>query len=143
MWVRAVLLAAALALAPLSVRATDLVVWWEEGWNPGEDQAVRETVAAFEQKTGKKVELVFITADKLPARTVAAVEAGHPPDLVYGIDVAYIGFPRWAREGRLADFADALGPLAGQFDKDVLDDASLLDATTGRRGLYALPMGVV
>ena len=53
MRVRAVLLAAALMLAPLGARAADLVVWWEEGFNPEEDQAVREIVAAFEQKTGK------------------------------------------------------------------------------------------
>src|SRR4051794_34048403 len=56
MRVRAVLLAAALMLAPLTARAADLVVWWEEGYYPGEDQAVRELVAAFEQKTGTRVE---------------------------------------------------------------------------------------
>src|SRR4051812_47138562 len=107
MRVRTVLLAAALVLVPLAAQAADLTVWWEKGWNPDEDQAVRETVAAFERKTGKQVELAFQTVDGLPARAVAAVEAGHPPDLVYGIDVAYIAFPRWAREGRLADLSDA------------------------------------
>ena len=59
MRVRAILLAAALMLVPLGVRATDLVVWWEEGHNSEENQAVRETVVAFEHKTGKQVELVF------------------------------------------------------------------------------------
>src|SRR5690348_14084421 len=54
MRVRAVLLAAALVLAPLGTRAADLVVWWEEGYHPREDQAVRELVAAFELKTGKR-----------------------------------------------------------------------------------------
>jgi hypothetical protein len=34
MRVRAVLLAAMFALAPLDARAADLVVWWEEGYNP-------------------------------------------------------------------------------------------------------------
>src|SRR3954454_20436462 len=87
MQVRAVLLAAALVLAPLGARAADLVVWWEEGSNPREDQAVRETVAAFEQKTGDDVQLTFYpgtirpgTIGELPNRTAAAVEAGHPPD---------------------------------------------------------------
>ena len=42
MRVRAVLLAAALALAPLGVRAADLVVWWEKGFYPEADQAVRD-----------------------------------------------------------------------------------------------------
>jgi ABC-type glycerol-3-phosphate transport system substrate-binding protein len=56
---RAVLLSAVLVLAPLGVRAADLVVWWDEGFYAEEAEAVRETVAAFEQRTGKQVELVF------------------------------------------------------------------------------------
>ena len=51
-------LAAMLAMAPLGAKAADLVVWWEEGVNPEEDAAVRETIAAFEQDTGKQVDLV-------------------------------------------------------------------------------------
>jgi hypothetical protein len=42
---------------PLVARAADLVVWWEKGFYPAEDAAVRELVAAFEKKTGKTVEL--------------------------------------------------------------------------------------
>src|SRR5689334_22167472 len=68
MRVRAVLLTAVLALAPLAVRAADLVVWWEEGYYPAEDQAVRELVAAFQQKTGEQVELAFYPQEALPGR---------------------------------------------------------------------------
>ncbi len=53
-----ILLAAALMLAPLGVWAADLVVWWEKGYYPQEDAAIAEIIAAFEQKTGKRVELV-------------------------------------------------------------------------------------
>jgi ABC-type glycerol-3-phosphate transport system substrate-binding protein len=51
---RAVILAAALFLAPLPAKAGDLVVWWNEGPYAEENAAVREIVAAFEQKTGKR-----------------------------------------------------------------------------------------
>ena len=34
-------------------------MWWEEGFNAEEDAAVKETIAAFEQGSGKQVELVF------------------------------------------------------------------------------------
>ena len=44
-------------MAPLGAKAADLVVWWEEGVNPEEDAAVREIIAAFEQETGKQVDL--------------------------------------------------------------------------------------
>src|SRR5256885_822314 len=53
MRVPAVLLAAALALAPLGARAANLVVWWEGELFPKEDEAVREIAAAFERKTGR------------------------------------------------------------------------------------------
>ena len=37
---RAVVLAVAIVLAPLGARAADLVVWWEKGFYPQEDEAV-------------------------------------------------------------------------------------------------------
>src|SRR4051794_15314844 len=139
MRVRAILLAVTLALAPLDVRAADLVVWWEKGWNPEEDQAVREIVTAFQQKTGKQIDLAVRSLEHLVASTVAAVEAGHPPDFVFGLLVQDY-FAQWAYEGRLAELSDALGPMAAQFDRDALDFNTFLDATTGKRGLYALTM---
>jgi ABC-type glycerol-3-phosphate transport system substrate-binding protein len=42
-----ILLAAALMLVPLGARAADLVVWWQQGITPQEDEAVVEIVAAF------------------------------------------------------------------------------------------------
>src|SRR3954447_12285752 len=138
MRVRAILLAAALALTPLAARAADLVVWWEEGFNPEEDQAVREIVAAFERKTGKRVDFGSPSRDDMSTKVPAAVEAGRPPDFLFGTD-AYYG--QWAHEGRLADLTDVLGPAAAQFDQDALARDTLLDATAGKRGLFALPMG--
>jgi hypothetical protein len=49
MQVRAVILAAALMLAPISAQAADLVVWWDKGYYPEEDAAVAELVTGFEQ----------------------------------------------------------------------------------------------
>jgi hypothetical protein len=54
---QALLVALALVLAPLGAKAADLVVWWDEGYYPEEREAVEEIVAAFEQETGKQVEL--------------------------------------------------------------------------------------
>jgi multiple sugar transport system substrate-binding protein len=78
-------LALALALAPLGAKAADLVVWWSEGYTNQEDEAVREVIAAFEQKAGKQVELVLHPDQELPDKLVAAVEAGEPPDFAFSI----------------------------------------------------------
>jgi multiple sugar transport system substrate-binding protein len=132
-------LAVALAMVPLGARAADLVVWWEEGANPEEDAAVRETIAAFEQETGKQVQLVLAQQEKL----VAALEAGRPtPDFVFTVAETQ-PYERWAYEGRLVDLADAVGHFSDLFDPDALERVTLLDGTTGQRGLYLLPMGLV
>jgi hypothetical protein len=56
---RIAVLAAALIIGPVGARGADLAVWWEEGVYPEENEAVREIVAAFEHKLGKRVELVL------------------------------------------------------------------------------------
>jgi hypothetical protein len=133
-------LVAALVLAPLGVQAADLVVWWEEGFNPEEDAAVREMVAAFERKTGKHVELVQPSVEDIETKAQAAVSAGQPPDFLFGTNTDYY-YGQWAEEGRLIDLSDVIAPFASLFDPDAIRYATLLDATTGRRALHALPMG--
>jgi multiple sugar transport system substrate-binding protein len=135
-----VLLSVAIVTAPLSARAADLVVWWEQGWNPQEDEAIREIIGAFEQDTGKQVELEQPLFNEIGAKAQAAVEAGQPPDFLWGSDPVY-SYGQWAYEGRLVDLSDEILPFKSLFDPDALAAATLFDATTGRRALYALPMG--
>ena len=70
---RAVVLAVAIFLAPLGARAADLVVWWEKGHYAEPDEAVQEIIAAFEQRSGKQVGLVFYPDNEIPGKLVAAL----------------------------------------------------------------------
>jgi multiple sugar transport system substrate-binding protein len=132
------LLAVAFAIAPLGAAAADLVVWWEKGFYDQEDEAVAEIVAAFEQESGKEVELVQPEQDEVNDKVRAAVVAGQPPDFLYGT-IATWG--RYAYEDQLADLEDVLGPVLDLFDADALDAGMSFNGKTGRRGLYGLPMG--
>jgi multiple sugar transport system substrate-binding protein len=139
---RAVLFAATLMLAPLGARAADLVVWWDEPVYPKEEEALHDTVVAFERETGKQVELVFYPQEELADRIFKAIEAGHPPDLAFGVLLnTYI--PRWALEDRLVNLTEPVGYFSSMFDAYQLDRAVLLNATTGQRALYGLPIGQV
>jgi multiple sugar transport system substrate-binding protein len=139
---RAVVLAVALALAPPGARAADLVVWWDKPIYPKEQEALHDTIAAFEQKTGKQVELVFSPEEELSDRIFKALEAGDPPDFAFGFLLnTYI--PKWALEDRLVDLSDAIGSSSNLFDPGALGRVTLLDASTGHKALYALPMGEV
>jgi multiple sugar transport system substrate-binding protein len=140
MQIRAILLAVMLMMVPLSAGAADLVVWWQTDFFPQEDKPVAEVIAAFEQKTGKRVELVQPTQTDIIEKAQAALEAGRPPDFLFGATVSRLA-ARWAYEGRLADLEGVLSPVLDMFDTDAIDVSTLLDGTTGRRGLYALPMG--
>ena len=128
-------------LAPLGAQAADLVVWWQKGYYAQEDEAVREIIAAFEQETGKQVELDLPSTMRSRPRSQAAVEAGQPPDFLFGGGNTAYYSGQWAYEDRLIDLSDEILPFASLFDPDALAFATLFDATTGRRALYALPMG--
>jgi multiple sugar transport system substrate-binding protein len=133
-------LLAAVMLRPLSALCAEFVVWWEEGLYHSEDVTVAEVIAAFEQESGKEVELVFQPILEVLDRTQAATDAGRPPDFLFG-PVVDSGLEQWAYEDRLVDLTDTVGPLAGMFDADALNASILLNGRTGKRALYTLPMG--
>ena len=128
-------------MAPLGAQAADLVVWWEKGYYAQEDDAVREIVAAFEQESGKQVELVFQQQEEFPAedrsrRSRPARRRTSPSAFCCTCTSA-----QWALEDRLVDLTDAVGHFSDLFDPDALDQAVLLNAKTGRKALYGLPIG--
>jgi ABC-type glycerol-3-phosphate transport system substrate-binding protein len=121
----AVVLAAAIMLAPLGAQAADLVVWWERGFTVEEHNAIREVIAAFEQKTGKQVTVIDFAPDRAASKLDADVEAGRPPDFAFGPSLStYLA--KWALEDRLADLSEPIGHFADLFDPDGLDRATLL-----------------
>jgi multiple sugar transport system substrate-binding protein len=118
------------------------VVWWEKGQAAEEDDAVREVIAAFEQHSGKQVELVLAPQEELVADLVATLEAGRPtPDFVFTV-VDTQPYEQWAYQGRLVDLTEAVGHFSDLFDPDALERMTLLNGTTDQRGLYLLPMGL-
>ena len=138
--VRAVVFASLILGVPLGAKAADLVIWWHKGFSAQEDEAAAEIVAAFEQQTGKQVELDLLTVDDIDARVLPAIAAGQPPDFLFALVSTY--YAQWAYEDRLVELSNEILPFASLFDRDALAAATLLNATTGRRALYALPMGI-
>jgi multiple sugar transport system substrate-binding protein len=136
------LFSATLMMAPLGAQGADLVIWWEEGQAAEEDEAVKEIIAAFEQNAGKQVELVLGPQEGIAADIVAALEAERrTPDFVFKVAETQ-PYEQWAYEGRLVDLSDVVGHFSDLFEPNVLERATLLNGTTGKRGLYLLPMGI-
>ena len=137
-----VVLAAMFLLSPLGARAADLVVWWQQAHHAQEDEALSEVVAAFEQATGRQVEITLLPmAEQPPASKRRSRPATHPTSPSASGLSTYI--PRWALENRLVDLTDTVGHFSNLFDPDQLDRAMLLNAKTGQKALYGLPMGQI
>jgi multiple sugar transport system substrate-binding protein len=74
------------------------------------------------------------------AQVQAALAAGQAPDFLFGASVGR-GAAQWAYEDRLAELESGLAPVLDVFDADAIAVSTLLNGRTGRRALYALPMG--
>ena len=137
---RAIVLVMALVMTPLGAKAADLVVWWEKGFYPQEDEALAEIVAAFEQETGKQVELQFFDTAEGPDEILAALEADQPPDFAFNMRIDPY-FMKWALDDRLVDLTKAVGHFSDLFDPDGLARVRVRNAQTGQAALYGLPIG--
>jgi hypothetical protein len=117
-------------------------VWWHKAHHAEENEALKEVVAAFEQETGKQVEITFVPLEEQPSNIEAAFEARRPPDIAFGFWLI-IYIPGWAFDYRLVDLTDTVGHFSDLFDPKQLDRALLLNARTGRKAMYGLPMGQI
>jgi multiple sugar transport system substrate-binding protein len=140
MRIQAVALAVALATASPGAWGADLVIWWDKASYAQEEQALTETIAAFEQKTGKRVELIFYPDNELPGKLVAALASGQAPDFAFG-NLLEFYIAQWAFDDQLVDLTDTVGHFSDIFDPDVLARLTWHHPESGQEALYGLPVG--
>jgi multiple sugar transport system substrate-binding protein len=132
--------AALAAFCSLAAAQETLVVYFAKGFYPAEDKAVDELVAKFQKKTGVKVELSRYAPQEMIPKTVAALDAGAPPDVVYGDVFDFQVAGKWAYEGRLEDLSDILTPMKGEFLPNTLETTYMYNDKTKKRAYYAFPL---
>jgi multiple sugar transport system substrate-binding protein len=137
---RAAAVALLLAFAPVSFAQETLVVYFAKGFYPAEDKAVDELVAKFQKKTGVKVELSRYAPQEMIPKTVAALDAGAPPDVVYGDVFDFQVAGKWAYEGRLEDLSDILVPMKAKFLPNTLETTYMYNEKAKKRAYYAFPL---
>ena len=136
------LFAATVLTAFCSVAAAQetLIVYFAKGFYPAEDKAVDELVDKFQKKTGVKVELSRYSPQEMIPKTVAALDAGTPPDVVYGDVFDFQVAGKWAYEGRLEDLSDILTPMKARFLPNTLETTFMYNDKTKKRAYYAFPV---
>ncbi|CAM5220854.1 hypothetical protein CDEF62S_02020 [Castellaniella defragrans] len=127
--------------APLGAQSAEtLNVWWNKGYYPEEDAAIKGIVQQWEQKTGNKVQLTFYSTEDLPTKLTAAVNAGSVPDVAYEDVGDFYQIPQLAWDGKLTDVSDVVNPSKDLYTKTALLTASLYDNKEHKRSYYAVPI---
>jgi multiple sugar transport system substrate-binding protein len=135
------LAASALCLFAGAAAAQQTVtVWFTKAFYPSEDQALQEVIKKFEAKTGSKVDLSLYSPEDIVTKSVAAVEAGSPPDVGFGLTYDFRVTGKWAYEGKLEDISDILKPIESQFLPGPLSTTMLTNGKTGKKAYYAAPI---
>jgi multiple sugar transport system substrate-binding protein len=132
-------LAIAFSAAPSSAQ-DKLTVWWVKGFYKSEDDALYAAIKKYETKSGVKVELSQYAVQDMNAKSVAALDAGTPPDISYAdtYDVQTAG--KWAFDGKLEDISDVIEPMKARFEPVALSTAFLYSDVAKKKAYYVFPI---
>ncbi len=97
--------ASALVMSTQALAQEKLTVWWVRGFYKSEDDALFAAIKKFEDKTGVKVELSQYPVQDMIPKTVAALDAGTPPDVAYADVYDFQVAGKWAYDGKLEDIS--------------------------------------
>ena len=102
-----------------------LTIWWNRGYYPEQEEALKKVVAEWEQKTENKVELLFFSEDDILQAAIDALEVDKTPDILFSERAEFTLIPQWAREGKLVDVSDVIKPLKKTYDNTAFESTYL------------------
>ena len=118
-----------------------LTVWWGKGFYKAEDDALFAAIKKFETKNPKiKIELSLYAPQEMVPKSVAALDAGNPPDVSYGDVYDFQVTAKWAYDGKLEDVSSIIDPMRAKFEPSALSTTFLLNNAAQKRAYYAFPI---
>ncbi len=73
-------------------------------------------------------------------KTVAALDAGNPPDVAYGDVYDFQVTANWAYDGKLEDITSVIEPMRAKFEPRALSTTFLYNDVAKTRAYYAFPI---
>jgi multiple sugar transport system substrate-binding protein len=135
------LVASGLWAATPALAQDKLTVWWAKGFYKAEDDALYAAIKKFEAKYPKiKIELSLYAPQEAIPKSVAALDAGNPPDVAYADVYDFQVTAKWAFEGKLEDVSSIIDPLRAKFEPTALSTTFLYNNATQSRAYYAYPI---
>jgi multiple sugar transport system substrate-binding protein len=126
--------------ASQAIAQEKLTVWWVKGFYKSEDDALYAAIKKYESKTGIQVDLSQYAIQDMIPKTVAALDAGSPPDVAYADSYDFQVTGKWAFDGKLEDISDILTPMKDRFARNTLETTWLYNDKTKKRGYFAYPL---
>jgi multiple sugar transport system substrate-binding protein len=118
-----------------------LTVWWGKGFYKAEDDALYAAIKKFEAKNPKiKIDLSLYAPQEMIPKSVAAMDAGSPPDVAYGDVYDFQVTAKWAYDGKLEDVSSIIDPMRAKFEPSALATTFLLNNVAQNRAYYAFPI---
>jgi multiple sugar transport system substrate-binding protein len=135
------LVAAGVFTAAPALAQEKITVWWAKGFYKAEDDALFAAIKKFEAKYPKyKVDLSLYAPQEAIPKSVAALDAGNPPDVAYGDVFDFQVTAKWAYEGKLEDISSIIDPMRAKFEPGALSTTFLFNSTNSSRAYYAFPV---
>jgi multiple sugar transport system substrate-binding protein len=139
--VSAALLAAGLVAGGVANAQEKLTVWWVKGFYKAEDDALFAAIKKYESKNKNvKIELSQYPIQDMIPKTVAALDAGSPPDLAYSDTYDFQTTASWAYDGKLEDLSSVINPLRAKFAPNTVETTFLFNNKLQTRSYYAFPI---
>lgn len=123
-----------------SATQNSLNIWWDKGFNPEEDEALRQLVRNWENKTSKKINLVFYSTDSLGDKIRRSMKAGNPPDVIMSFKAERSPNSRLAWDNKLVDVSDIVNSVKNKYPKAILQTVNFYNNVEKKRGYYAVPI---
>jgi multiple sugar transport system substrate-binding protein len=119
---------------------TELNIWWEQGMNHDEDEALRTLVHNWQKQTGNKVKLSFFSNDEFTAKIERAVQAKNYPDIIMIPKADRVLYPRLAWQGELEDVSEIIEPIQNAYPENILRGITYYNAQENKRSYYGVPL---
>lgn len=121
----------------------DLVIWWEQGFLPEENEQVIQIVRGWEKQSGKTVNFKLLPVDLIEQQLTKLVkEPGNPklPDIVYSVGIDTSLAPKLAWRDQLLDLSAVISPHKDRYTAAALAQVSYRNKVKSDRSYYALPL---
>nr|WP_293109754.1 ABC transporter substrate-binding protein [Okeania sp. SIO2F4] len=117
-----------------------LTIWWNRGYYPEQEEALKKVVAEWQEKTDNKVELLLFSEDDILQAAIDALAAGKAPDILFSERAEYTLIPQWGWQGKLVDVSDVIEPVKNFYSDTALKSAYLYNNIESKFSNYAVPI---